>query len=552
MLPYSPLHHLLLADVGATLVMTSANVSDEPIAYRDDGRARAAAPGSPTCSASTTGRSRCAPTTRSLRALDPGLRPAPLLLRRSRGYVPRSVDLPLAAPPLLACGAELKSTFCVAKGRRAWVGHHIGDLKNLETLTLVSRRDRALRAPVRGRARGRRARPPSRLPLDPLRARARGRRARRRPAPPCPPRRLPRRARRRRGPPSARSTTAAATGSTGRCGAASCWSAASPASSAPGALFAVRLPGGDRAVAEPWRMACAWLAAASGDDVPEHPRHAARGRRRAAGRRSPSSRAAASASPLTTSAGRLFDAVAAICGIRASVNYEGQAAAELEAASALGRARRLPDAADRRRIGRAVAGRRARRARDGRGRRRRRSRRAPTSRRSAPAFTTRSPPPPPRRARARRERRGLATAVLSGGVFQNRLLLERTAALLRAAGLTVLVAASACRRTTAASRTARRPSRQPPRRGNERASRTGSDQPALRRQHPEPLCVGDDASRARARSRARPRSSASRRRAPPMRARRRRRAGSGPQPAASRSASARPSTSSVVSSPKGR
>ena len=58
----------------------------------------------------------------------------PLMMRRSRGYVPASVDLPLDAPPLLACGAELKSVFCLAKGRRAWPGHHIGDLKNYETL----------------------------------------------------------------------------------------------------------------------------------------------------------------------------------------------------------------------------------------------------------------------------------------------------------------------------------------------------------------------------------------------------------------------------------
>ena len=57
-------------------------------------------------------------------------------MRRSRGFVPMSVDLPVeAASRLLGCGAELKNTFCVAKGRRAWVGHHIGDLKNYETLT---------------------------------------------------------------------------------------------------------------------------------------------------------------------------------------------------------------------------------------------------------------------------------------------------------------------------------------------------------------------------------------------------------------------------------
>ena len=69
MLPYSPLHHLLLADAGAPLVMTSGNVSDEPIAYRRRGRAASGSPASPTCSSSTTGRSRRAPTTRCVRVV---------------------------------------------------------------------------------------------------------------------------------------------------------------------------------------------------------------------------------------------------------------------------------------------------------------------------------------------------------------------------------------------------------------------------------------------------------------------------------------------------
>ena len=57
------------------------------------------------------------------------------MLRRSRGYVPASIDLPFAAPrPMLACGGQLKATFCLARGRRAWVSHHIGDLEHYPAL----------------------------------------------------------------------------------------------------------------------------------------------------------------------------------------------------------------------------------------------------------------------------------------------------------------------------------------------------------------------------------------------------------------------------------
>ena len=135
MLPYSPLHHLLMADVGETLVMTSANVSDEPIAFVDDDaveRLRGIAdlflvhdrPIQTRTDDSV------------VRSLDAPDRPRHALLRRSRGYVPASIPLPGTGTPrpLLACGAELKNTFCLARGTRAWVSHHIGDLENYETL----------------------------------------------------------------------------------------------------------------------------------------------------------------------------------------------------------------------------------------------------------------------------------------------------------------------------------------------------------------------------------------------------------------------------------
>ena len=133
MLPYSPLHHLLVAGAGAPLVMTSGNVSDEPIAYGDeDAVARLRGIADLFLVHDRPIQTRTDDSV--VRSLG-GLRPEPLMVRRSRGYVPASVALPVQAPPLLACGAELKSTFCLARGDRAWVSHHIGDLKNWETLS---------------------------------------------------------------------------------------------------------------------------------------------------------------------------------------------------------------------------------------------------------------------------------------------------------------------------------------------------------------------------------------------------------------------------------
>jgi hydrogenase maturation protein HypF len=125
MLPSTPLHHLLLADAGMTLVMTSGNVADEPIAF-DDREALERLAG-------IADRFLAHDRPIETRTDDSVVR-GPLVLRRSRGLVPASLELSRARRPLLACGAELKSTFCLAKGGRAWIGHHIGDLKNWETL----------------------------------------------------------------------------------------------------------------------------------------------------------------------------------------------------------------------------------------------------------------------------------------------------------------------------------------------------------------------------------------------------------------------------------
>jgi hydrogenase maturation protein HypF len=130
MLPYTPLHHLLLAAVGGPLVLTSGNVSDEPIAYRDEDaldRLSGIADAFLTHDRAIH--------IRTDDSVARAVRDRPMLIRRSRGYVPEPVTVRGGFPrPVLACGAELKNTFCLAKDRHAFVSHHIGDLENAETL----------------------------------------------------------------------------------------------------------------------------------------------------------------------------------------------------------------------------------------------------------------------------------------------------------------------------------------------------------------------------------------------------------------------------------
>jgi len=132
MLPYSPLHHLLLERAPGfprALVMTSGNYSEEPIAT-DNGDALARL--GPLADAFLLHDRaiyiRCDDSV--VRARPDGVAP----LRRSRGYAPYPVPLPFAVPPLLAAGAELKNTFCLARDDRAFVSQHIGDLANYEAL----------------------------------------------------------------------------------------------------------------------------------------------------------------------------------------------------------------------------------------------------------------------------------------------------------------------------------------------------------------------------------------------------------------------------------
>ena len=427
MLPYSPLHHLLVADSGTTLVMTSGNVSDEPIAYGDDD-ARSRLDGIADLFLLHDRPIQTRTDDSVLRVLDGRT----TFLRRSRGYVPASIALPGGtARAVLGCGAELKSTFCLAKRERAWVGHHIGDLKNYETL----------RSFQEGVAHFERlfAVTPEVIAHD------------------LHPEYL---------------STKYATEREGvelvavqhhHAHLAACLAEHGETGPALGAIFdgtgygedgtvwggelllgdlsgfrrvgmllPVRLPGGERAIRQPWRMACAWLAVA-GNAAPALP-SALEGRVPARAWEQVSELARTGvASPLTTSMGRLFDAVAALCGLRAEVNYEGQAAIELEAAC---------DGAERGRYPLPLTGTRELLVLDPR-----ETIEAVLADIAAGvrvgAVATRfhgavAGAAVAACARAASEH-GADQVILSGGVFQNRRLLTETATGLRAAGLRVLV-----------------------------------------------------------------------------------------------------------------
>jgi hydrogenase maturation protein HypF len=129
MLPYTPLHHLLFAggDFPA-LVMTSGNLSEEPIVSREDELPRLAGLAD-----------RFLTHNRPIgTAVDDSVvrvfRGRPLVMRRSRGYAPVPIDLGYPVRDLVAAGGELKNTFCITTGHYAIPSQHIGDLENYETL----------------------------------------------------------------------------------------------------------------------------------------------------------------------------------------------------------------------------------------------------------------------------------------------------------------------------------------------------------------------------------------------------------------------------------
>ena len=445
MLPYTPLHHLLIAALVRPMVLTSGNVSDEPIVYRDGEVAERL--GGIADAFLTHDR---AIEIRTDDSVVRAFRGRETVVRRSRGYVPEPLDVATEfARPVLACGAELKSTFCLGRDGHAFVSHHIGDLENAETLRSFTEGIAHFRrlfditpevvahdlhpeylstkyaaqladGEVAGAAdlagvelvgvQHHHAHIASCLADN-----------------------------RASGPVIGVAFDGTGYGTDGTIWGGEFLIADLARFERAGHLAPVPMPGGAAAIRQPWRMAAAYLDAAYPGGPPDghdgHDGHdgldvARRNRRLWSGVLQMARRGVNS--PLTSSAGRLFDAAAAILGVRDTINYEGQAAIELE---------QLADPAERGAYRAEVTG--------------------PEPFRIAGHDLIRAvvedlaAGATPGVVAARfhngvaglisdcclllRERHGLSTVALSGGVFQNLLLLQATIARLERHGFGVLV-----------------------------------------------------------------------------------------------------------------
>ncbi len=323
MLAYTPLHVLLLEGHGGPLVMTSGNASDEPIAFDDaDAVRRLTGIADAFLTHDRTIRARVDDSVARV------VRGRPVLVRRSRGHAPQPVPLPATgARPVLACGAALKSTFCLTRGRQAFVSPHVGDLSDATTFASfvegIAHLQHLLDVDPRIVAHDLHPDYPSTryavelpdvelLAVQHHHAHVASCLADNGVA----------------GPVIGVAFDGVGLGSDGTAWGGEFLLADLTGFRRAAHLAPVRMPGGDAAVRQPWRMAAAHLDAAYGEDLP---RGLAVAERQGDRWRQVLSVARAGVnSPPTSSAGRLFDAVSALLGVRDTVSYEGQAAIELE------------------------------------------------------------------------------------------------------------------------------------------------------------------------------------------------------------------------------
>jgi hydrogenase maturation protein HypF len=317
MLPYTPLHHLLLRALPGPIVLTSGNISDEPIAYQDtDARQRLSGIADAYL---THDRAIHMRTDDSVVRI---FRGAELPVRRSRGYAPEPLTLAHPVPrPMLGCGAELKNTFCLARGRHAFLSHHIGDLENYETLRSFTEGVAHFRQlfDVTPEVAAYDLHPEylsTKYALELPDMELVGVQHHHAHIASC------LADNREAGPVLGVAFDGTGYGSDGTLWGGEFLLADLTGFQRMAHLVPVPLPGGAAAIRQPWRRAAAYL----GSDAPReliqrNARHWDAVLAMAARRVN---------APLTSSAGRLFDAVAAILGIRDSINYEGQAAVELE------------------------------------------------------------------------------------------------------------------------------------------------------------------------------------------------------------------------------
>src|SRR6266540_2779817 len=383
MLPYAPVHYLLLENMDRPLVMTSGNVSDEPICYENrdalerlgaiadyfllhNRRIHVRADDSVVCAR----------------------RNKEMILRRARGYAPRALKTSFRfAREVLACGAELKNTFCLGRGDHAFMSHHIGDLENLETLRSFEHGIDHFKRLFNLR--------PEVIAHDLH--------------------------------PEYISTKYAMALDDGLVKVGVQHHHAHIASCMADNCVDGEVIGVAKAIREPWRMAMSYLHRALGDEVLDLDLDFVRRRDRRMWARLRRIIERGMNSPETSSMGRLFDAVASLTGMRDVAHYEGQAAIELEMMADESQGggyefdysgeiiepapvirdivadlvRRVPATVIAAKFHNAVA---------------------------SLIFQV---------ARRIRAERGIRRVALSGGVFQNRLLLKRTTRLLEAAGFEV-------------------------------------------------------------------------------------------------------------------